>query len=320
MTTALSTTSLATNSFDYKEAKLPADVVKKLKSHAKGAQQQTASTLKAAIESGKHFLASRDLFGGEETGRMSQFYDWVQRDCGTKKRTAQRCMQVAEVFGGVADKYYTNFTLNAALQICGDDVTDDVLKSALKRIDKEKCVIDTTVLKELISSDSDDSDDTKVTDDNVDSKLSKPALETLEEHGHKLPKNLKKKLAAYSKSDQQALAKSVANGEQTINKAVSDGIIPELTLEEQMELSKKKLNQYVTQIRNAVKAKPINIPALDAVEDTIKSQMSALASTIRSCKPHAICPACEGIGCAKCNQAGWVTEEIHETLVGKPEE
>lgn len=309
-------TGLTYGGFDYAKAGIAGAIKTSLVKISKAIQQENGRTLKVAVEQGKHFKAARDVFDAD-SGRASQFGRWVEQECACGHRTAQRYMKIAEVFGAVDDKLLPFFTLRSALALCGDDVMQEQIDQVLKTVDKERIVFDTPHVKLLLNGPNGESPKPEF---DAEKDLSKPAIKMLEDSGIKAPVAVLKKLASYQKPAQAELVESVVDGVQTLSQAVETGEIPHPSAEEWMSIALKKVNAYATSVRKAVDAMPTKVPALQKVADTISEQLKALLSTIRSCKPHAICPSCNGEGCKDCHKAGWVTRERHEQLVGKPTE
>ena len=125
-------------------------------------------------------------------------------------------------------------------------------------------------------------------------------------------------LARFDEELQADLLKSILAERQTVANAIEAGCVPDPTVE---EIMKEKASAIESLCRGIMKFVEEGLVKLDDPWlDDLNRREGAVqkfkdgCETLRSCKCVAVCPKCEGEGCAKCHKTGRVTRYTLQQL------
>jgi hypothetical protein len=136
--------------------------------------------------------------------------------------------------------------------------------------------------------------------------LSEEAAALLKKHKVKATEEQLATLARYGEETQLSLAESVVGKRQTLDRAVSTGEVPDVSVEEAIKEVNGRIESFCRKLTDFVnKECPDDFwLSYQGRRDVFFQKVKDCCAQLRGGKCHEVCPKCDGAGCAVCLKTG----------------
>lgn len=260
----------------------------------------------AALDIGTHL--STAMAEMVDARKPKHFGDWAEKECGLAPRTSYRYMRLAKHFSSKQDGI--EFLSLRAMEVLSEDNAPAAAKADAIKKAKAGTSISEKTAKGLVEHYTVNGiAETKTNP--AKKSIAAPVLAVIEEAEVAATQTDLEALSQYDHASQKQLVEEVAHGDATnLAEAIEADALEHMSPAERAEHDMKKFNSALNSWALAMRKQLKELPECgwldEAQRDAVASQLTGTIHTAKICLGSAVCPHCEGKGCNRCKQVGWM--------------
>ena len=272
----------------------------------------------AIIETGESLVAAQDVLSKHGSGT---FQKWVEAECGFTPKTAYNYISAYEQFGDCEIISQIEPTAMYALA-----KNEPAKKKALTLMEKG-VKITSAIANKLIKAVKEaaaaasgggggepDPAEEEAAEELPDG-LAERVVEAVSSNEIEADGQQLEAFAQYDESSQEDLLEDILADRQTLDQAIESGEAIGPTVEDRMKSDNTDIESWCRELTKLWASSP-DTPWFGhfGCFETATQQFKSALKTVRTSKGKDVCPECEGGGCAKCRDTGYVPGKISSQL------